>query len=251
MATAPFENITSLEDMCNYIKLKLGMPVINVEVKNIQIYQEIFDAAQEFYNYGYDISSYRDYVILTTSAGIDEYSLSGQDIVDIVDFDFSFGIDGINTLFSPTHTLLYKDWVVRGNYPGGPGSQSMVLTDWYIGMNYLEEVKNTFGKRYTCYWRPLSQTVKVIPTPQENMVGALIIFRKEKIANLYNHILFKKLCIAKVKKLWGSILDKNEMNFPGGGRVNGAKIEQQGIDEEEKVLDRIRAEAPPIDIIVG
>ncbi len=251
MATAPFQNITSMAEMGDYIKLKLGMPVINVEVKNIQIYQEIQDAAEEFWRYSYDEGSKRDYLTLSASAGVDEYPLSGQDILDIVDFDFSFGIDGINTLFSPTHTLLYKDWVVRGQHPGAPGATGMVLTDWYIGMSYLEEIKNTFGKRYTCYWRPLSQTLKIVPTPHENMIGLIVVFKKESLQNLFNHILFRKLCIAKVKKLWGSILDKNEMNFPGGGRVNGAKIEQQGIEEEQKILDRIEKEAPPCDFFVG
>lgn len=248
---APYENITTLEEMRDYIKLMLGFPTINVELKNEQIFQVIWDSAQIFWRYGYDESNYRDYAILTTTSGTDEYSLSGQDIINVVDFDFSFGIDGINTLFSPTHTLLYKDWVVEGNYPGGPNSGGMVLTGWTIGMNYLEEIRNTFGKMYTCYYRPNSQTVKIFPTPKENMTGILIVYKKESLANLYNHILFKELSVAKAKKLWGFLLDKTNMQFPGGGTVNGAKIEAAGKEEEEKAIEKIKGESSPIDFMVG
>ncbi|HON83424.1 MAG TPA: hypothetical protein PLI22_04730 [Caldisericia bacterium] len=249
--SAPHENITTMEDMRDYIKLMLGFPVINVELSNNQIYQVIYDAAQIFWRYGYDEANYRDHAILNLTSGTDEYSLSGTDIINVVDFDFSFGVDGINTLFSPTHTLLYKDWVVRGNYPGGPGVQGLVLTDWAIGMNYLEEIRNTFGKMYTAYYRPLTETLKIFPTPKEDITGVLIVYKKMAMASLYNHVLFKELCVAKAKKLWGFNINKTNITLPGGGTINGAEIKAEGKEEEKEAIDKLRSESSPIDFLIG
>lgn len=248
---APYEKISTMEEMRNYIKLMLGFPAINVHLKNEQLYQIIYDCSQLFWRYSYDEGNYRDYAVLNVEAGEDEYVLSGQDIVNIVDFDFSFGIDGINTMFSPTHTLLYKDWVVRGNYPGGPGTGGMTLANWSIQMNYLEEIKNIFGKQYTVYWRPEIETLKIMPTPKENITGLLIVFKKEAMTTIYNNVLFKELCIAKAKYLWGQILSVFNMNLPGGGTINGPTIKQEGKDELEKAIQKLRDESSPIDFFMG
>jgi len=243
--------ITSLETMRDYIVKMLGGPVINVELDNTQLDQIIFDSVEDFNRYNYSEGSHKDYIIITLSAGQDEYSLSGQHVQDTCDLQLSLGVDGINTLFSPTHELLYQDWVVKGNYPGGGGGPGMVMADYDISMMYLEEIKRHFSKEYTCYFRSGSETLKITPTPKTSLTGAVFVYKKETAANLYNNQLVKRLCVARAKKLWGEILSKYSAQLPGGGTYNGEAIYQRGATEETEVMIRIQQESPPIDFQVG
>jgi hypothetical protein len=65
-----------------------------------------------------------------------------------------------------------------------------------------------------------------------------MVYKKQPIQNLYNNPLVKKLCVARVKKLWGLILGKYKIQIPGGGTSNGDSIHQEGVDEEKADLHR-------------
>lgn len=243
-------SITTKAGMRNYIKMMLGAPVINVELHDIQMDQIIEDSAELINRYNYGDGSYRDYLVFHATNGVDEYDLSGNDIQDIYDFDFSSGASGINTLFSPAHTLLYNDWVVKGNYPGG-GSNNLHLTEYQISMSYLEDIKRYFSREYIVDWLPNKQMLKLTPTPNEDLDGILFLYKKSKVRDLYNNILFKEICVAKAKKLWGFILTKiSGVQLPGGGTIDGNAILSEGKEEEEKILQKINDESEPIDFFV-
>jgi hypothetical protein len=240
--------IASKADFIQYIKYALGFPSINVELDCTQLGNIIDDCVQEFRRYNAGEGSYEDYAIFNISAGVNTYSLSAEDIQNVYDLQSSFGINGINTLFSPTHILLYADWVQRGNYPGGSGGlggQGLVLTEYDLAMNYLEEISNRFGRKFQVRYREQAKELKVFPTPTEDSVGILCLWRNELATNLYNHSLVKKLAVARAKVMWGGILRKFVMTIPGGGSISGADIVAEGKEEETKALDSIRLESTP------
>jgi len=247
--------ITTLDGFKTYILTRLGHPVINVEIAPEQIEVIVQDTVDDFFRYNADEATYLQYTTLVVSAGISEYSLEGYGIEAAYDLDLSYGLDGINTLFSPTHILLYDQWVTQGGYPGGPGagagSTGMVLTEWEIAMEYLEQVKMSFGKHYRVKWHGGREVLEIIPTPEQNMCGMVALYKRENVENVYNHPLVRKLATARAKIQWGLHLSKYNVTLPDGLTINGRDLISDGQAEEEKWFDRMISESQPIDIFVG
>lgn len=261
---ALFENITTEDQMVDYIKLNLGAPVINIECTDDQIKQRIHDSIQDFQRYNYEDGSYQDYIVFTASAGVSEYpisAISGSDhrpvdnIEAVWDFEVSFGMDGINTLFSPQHILLYDQWVNKGEYPGGPGgvttNTGMTLASYQTAMMYLEDIKSMFGKWYRAKLLSGRKKIQIIPTPAENITGILIVYRREYSRYLYNHPLVKKLAVARTKIQWGSHLRKYPAQLPDGISIAGPEILQEGKEEQAEALDAIYGESSKCDFFVA
>lgn len=245
--------ISTLPEFRDYIKYALGEPVLCVEISNEQLDWIITDTIQLFQRYMYGEGLYEDYILLNVSPKVSAYALSG--VEDVVDLQLS-NAGGINTLFSNTHQLLYNDWVVQGNYPGGPGNipgmgGGNILSDYQGTMQYLEEIKNTFGRRYTAYYRGNRNELVILPTPETSGVCMMRVYKKDAAENLYNNILIKRMAVAKAKKQWGLHLKKYSLTLPGGGTLNGDSIYQDGVTEETELMESFRKESEPIDFYVA
>jgi hypothetical protein len=256
--------ITNLTEFKNYILVALGFPVLNIEISNEQLEQCIELTIEDFQRYNQAEGSYRDYFILSCSAGVEDYPVSAirdfktgeqlDNVEGVWDFSVSFGADGINTLFSPAHILLYNQYVEQGSYPGGPGQGSpggLVLANYQISMMYLDQINEMFGKMYSVAYLPGREVIRITPTPTAGIVGVLILWRKEYAYNLYNNVLVKKLAIARAKLRWGRNLNKYGGTMPDGLTVNAADIIAEGKEEEEKWFDRMWDESQPGDFIVA
>lgn len=257
--------IQTLAQFRDYIKLMLGMPVINAEITDAQIDQIIEDTVDIFCRYMYDEGAYLDYALVSFPSGVDEIPMSEvydertgsylSNVQDIYDFSLSFGLDGINTMFSPTHILLHDQYVNKGNYPGGSGvgvNTGLTLTNYQISMMYLEEIKHLFGKYYTVNWLPAKEALQIIPTPDKTLVGVLMFYKREQSEYLYNHIHVKRLAIAKCKKLWGGLnIGKYNATLPDGMTINYDNIYNQGKEEENEVMEAIKSESSPIDFYIA
>jgi hypothetical protein len=250
--------ITNIVQMRDYIKTRLGWPVINVEVADIQFDQIIEDSAQDFNFLNYGEAAQIDYMLFSTSANVAEYSFSGQNIAEIYDISISLPQDGINTMFTPTHMLLYEQFMTQGgsmpganNRMGGQSDSGIVLGGYDIAMMYLKEIKQHFGKMYSVRWNPNTESLRIFPTPTEAGTGLLYMYRKEWPENLYNHPLMKKLCVARGKMQWGIHLKKYNVTLPDGMGITGTEMYSDGMAEEEKILDDIRLMSAPVDFFIG
>lgn len=238
--------IKTLASMRSYIKMQLGAPVIKVEMADTQIDQIIEDCIQTFQDYHTGEGNYLDYLPFTVSAGVPTYNVSASNIASTIDFELSNSPDGINVLFSPTHNLLYQDWVIHGNYPGGSGAgQGNVLTNFEIQTQYIEDIRDSFGAYYYAQYSDSRQEVTLTPTPELDGTGLMVIYRKESAENLYNNHLVKRLCVAKSKMLWGEMLSKYSSTIPGGATINGESIFSRGQAEYDRVLDDMIKESEP------
>jgi hypothetical protein len=257
----------------NFIKTQLGWPVINVEVADRQINLIIDKAIKDFWRYNYGEGSFLDYAVFTTSAGVDTYDLSGYNILDVVQINILDNFDGVNTLFTPTHILLQE----LGNNPvfqagtwsdssvgyagprpgagpsmgGGVPEYGLQLTNWTIATQYLELVKDMFGKQYATNWLPWREQLKIIPTPVERATGLLVLYRKENELPLYNCDLVQNLAVARAKIQWGEHIAKYSVTMPGGGTAQGERLIQEGKEEEEVAMLEIKGQSNPIDFFVG
>lgn len=261
--------ITTKQQLIDYCKLASGQPVINIEMTDQQMGQHIDDCVDLFCRYAYHEGTYMDYAVITFSAGVNELplvsawdSMRGQyitNVQDVYDFGLSFGFDGINTLFSPQHVLLYDSFVGQGNYPGGPGTgigsiglgTGLTLANYQISMNYIEQIKEMFGKMYTVSYLQGSEVLKISPTPNQNVTGALRFYRRETAENIYNNILFKFMLLGRIKQKWGEHLGKYAATLPDGITVNYDRMITEGKEEFEKYFEEIRKTAEPIDFFIG
>lgn len=249
--------ITNEAEFISYVKRMLGNPVINVEVADVNISDCIYDSIQQFQRYNIGEGSVRDVLAISLSANVSAYDLSGMDIDAVLDIQLTNQIYNINTLFSPTHMLLYNQFqngamtgaAVNGGVANLGGSG--VLGNYMIQMMYLSEIQEMFQRKYVCDFDTGSQRLKIRPTPNQDDVGVLMVFKKESAVNLYNHPLVKQLVLAKVKKIWGRSLGKTTIQLPGGGSISGNEIKQEGMDEEKETLSNITMEGDSPLFFVG
>jgi len=245
--------ITSLQQFRNYIKSVLGAPILTVEVADEQLNRVIEDSVQYIQEYNVGVGSDLEYFIFSAASGQSTYPVSG--VAGAFDVELAIGMDGINTLFSPAHEILYSDFVNQLNvYGTGPvvGNPSMILTTFDTAMYYLKEIKNHFGKGYTVRFNGNKQVLTITPTPTANIVGVLYLYRKEDAINLYNHPLTKKLAIAKAKVQWGGNIGKYQaLTLPDGSTINGREIAAEGKTEEVEIEEFIRQTSAPPNFFVG
>lgn len=243
--------ITTLAGMKGYIKSVLGEPVIQVEIADAQLNRIIDDTIQIYQKYGTGEGNYQDFLAFPVTVGTSAYSTEGWDLASVIDFDLSYSNDGINVLFSPQHQLLYQDWVIHGNYPGGPGgyasqSSGMVLAGYEVAMEYLNDISDMFDLKIHAQYTDARQEILLYPTPSTSGTALLTVYRKTSAQELYNDDLVKRLAVAEAKIQWGNNLNKYNMTLPHGGTINGSDILTQGKEEKEKVMDDIvmESEAP-------
>jgi hypothetical protein len=259
---ASYNKITTLTEMKDYVLTQLGFPVLNIEVSDSQLEQAIIDSCQDFSRYNYDEGSYRDYFIFQATAGVMDYPVSSvrdfttsatlDNVQYIWDFSVSFGLDGINTLFSPTHILLYDQYVNQGGYPGGPGTMGgtgLMLTNYATAMVYLEMINEMFGKMYSVDYIPGRDIIRITPTPATDLVGVLILWRSQYMQNIYNNPLVKKLAVARAGIRWIRNISKFTGTMPDGLAVNESRLTEYK-EEEEKWLERMFDESEPPDFQV-
>lgn len=258
------KRLTSRDDVKQYIYMKLGAPVINIEVTDDQMELAVEDSLLDFWKYNAEEGSYMHHFAFTVSAGVSEYCLSGMNIQDAYDIEYSGWLGGINTLFSPANMLLYNSWVVQGNYPGGPGggpptpyptafkeNSGLVMAEYNNAMSYLKTLEKQIGPSYTVHWRPQAEVLEVIPTPKVTATTMLKLYVREAENNVFNNPLFRKLVVARAGVAWGDNLSKYTGTMPDGLTVRGPEILQRYMEEEQKCIDNIRSESQCMDIFIG
>ena len=259
--------ITTLSDMRQYVKTMLGYPAINIELPDNILNQVIEDACQNFARYNEGEGSYKDYVVFETSAGRNEYPVSGiwnpstqsfiDNVQDVYDFSVAIGLDGINIMFTPSHILLHDQYVTQGAYPGGSMgamgvNDGLTLTNYTIAQMYIKSISETFGKMFRVSYITGRDAIRVDPTPGDVYRGILILNRRAGDAELYNHPVVKRMCVGRSMQIWGGlVLDKYNGTLPDGLTINGAAIYERGTTMYDKAFDDCWKESNPPGFIVG
>ena len=241
--------IESLGDFREYIQFNLGAPINCIELTTDQYDTAICDAIGIFTRYMYGEAVYQDYMAFTVSAGTSAYDLSAYDegtLEDVIDFDVSEGFHFVSDFFGdksvPGGSFYNQSYGSGGSVSQGLG-EGRLMAGIDLAMLYGKEFYNQFGRYYRTDYRQATGTLTIIPTPTQTITGLLTVYKREKSRHLYNNILLKKLAVALAMKIWGRVLKKYTVELPGGGSINGAEIYQDGVAEEEKVMEQIMGEA--------
>lgn len=239
--------ISSTSEFRNYIRTELGggtNGVINIEISVEALNQSIDKAIRTFQRYNYGEGTYENYTVLVLSAGVSEYSLSGTDITDVVDFTLSTAAyNNITNLFTPTNLMFGGSFQILNGDGAG-----LSLAGYQIALNYLEAFEEIFSVKHRFDYIELQEKLIITPTPIANMVALIKVYKKEDATRLYNHLLVQDLAVAFAKQIWGRALRKyTSMPLPGGGSVAdfGVDLIQEGKSDEKEIVSRMRNEGEP------
>ena len=240
-----FSEPQTLDQMREYILMQLGKPVICVEIPDVVINQIIMDSVAWFWRYANDIGTHEEWIILKIVPGKSKFKIPNlQAIGEIAPIQAS---DGINTLFSPMHNILYRDWVIYGQYPGGPndGSQGLGISGYDITMMYLKDIDNHFGTKYRAKYDTEREVLSIYPEPRFAHAMMVKAFVRQAPQFIFKNPLFRRYAVAKARSWWGQMLGKFDISMPGGGKINSDTMFQRAQDEIDKIEEQIRMESEP------
>jgi len=138
-----------------------------------------------------------------------------------------------------------------GNSFNAGNGGSLIMAEYQVGMTYLKQIENTFGKKWTVHWHPGREVLEVVPTPTFNGSTMLALYVREEEKNLFNNPLVRKYMVAKCGEAWGENLIMFRGSLPDGMEVNAEGILARYTEIAEKSLLQIKTEAQPMDCFIG
>ncbi len=213
--------IVTRDDLVNYVKARLGYPCIDLELETEEkgglghIHLAINDSLDWMWRHSQDEADYHDWIILYARAGIIEYTLP-EGVTDVIDAAPTYG-NGF-TPWTSFDVGAYESLVAT------TGWSQFDLVTFVAAKRYLSDVQKLVGTIYQLRYHPVSRKLRIIPTPKQDRALMVKVYRKEKLSEIFDMINFRDLVIARTKIMLGEILDKDDIQMPGGGKVNGSRI---------------------------
>lgn len=243
--------IKSFKEFRNYIKRQLGAPVLCVEIADSQLDDIICDTIGDFYRYLSGEATFRDYEVFELKKGQTEYDFKGKRIAAIVDFNQRNNLLNANNLFTIERQMYGANHPLTGFQFNHSREYGFGLSSMETVMMHFKEFQNMFGTEYQVNYNEMDKKLRIYPTPKSDLWGVLEVFRYENWEKFFQHPIFKKLAVARAKKLWALHLKKYSMTLPGGGTMNGSEIYSDGMAEEEKAWEMLISESAPPMFFVG
>lgn len=224
------------DDMVSYIKARLGHPCIDLELdfeeKNGlgHAHLAINDSLDWFFRWAQDEADYHDWLILYMKTGIIEYTLP-EDVSDVIDAAPAYG-NGF-TPWSSFDVGAYESLVST------TGWSQFDLVTFVAAKRYLADVQKLVGTIYDINYQPTSRKLRIFPTPKQDKMVMVKVYRKAALSEVFQMINFRDLVVARTKEIWGEILDKDDYQLPGGGKINGSRILEHARADKERMEKRI------------
>jgi hypothetical protein len=244
--------VTSREDLKEYCLRKLGEPVIEINVADVQIEDRIDDAFQFYREHHYDAVELVYLKHEFTANNITNGYIELNDLIVGVNKILPFtnrsrGLD----IFDIRYQILINDLY------------SLMSTDLiYYSMvkTQLELINHLLvGQQPIRFNRHTNRLYLDIDWNQDSRVGEFIIVEAYRIldpntfTDVYDDMYLKRYATALIKKQWASNLKKfNGVQLPGGVTLNGQVLSDEADNEIKEIEEEIRRsfELPP-DMFVG
>lgn len=228
------------DDMVEYVKARLGHPVLELELELAEkeglghIHLAINDSLDWMMRENANESVYHDWMILFLRQGIIEYDVP-EEVVDAIDAAPSFG-NG----FTPWTAF---DVGANESLVATTGWSQFDLVTYTAALRYLADVQKLVGIQYQIHLSPQQHSLRVYPTPRADRAIIVKIYRKATIAEIFQNILYRDLVIARTKIIWGEILSRDDYQFPGNGKVDGASLLNNARTDLKEIEERIMNES--------
>jgi len=211
-------NFITRDDMVEYVRARLGHPVLELELELAEknglghIHLCINDSLDWMFRHNQDEAAYHDWMIVFLRQGIIEYDVP-EEVIDTIDAAPSFG-NG----FTPWTAF---DVGAHESLVATTGWSQFDLVTYTAAQRYLADVMKLVGIQFQIRLNALEHKLRIYPTPRADRAVIVKVYRKAKISEIFDNILFRDLVIARTKIIWGEVLARDDFTFPGGGKVNG------------------------------
>ena len=231
---------------------RLGAPVLEINVDDLQVEDCIEIALQTYYDYHFDGSQKVFLAHQVTQTDIDNRYLDiPQNVIGVVNI-FDVGNSySTNNLFNIRYQIALNDLFAFNYGPYAP---------YYMAMQNIALAEELFvGKQGLRYNRHNNKLYIDMAWGEKVQLGEYIIVEAYEIvdpethADVWNDRWLQKYTAALIKRQWGTNLKKFEgMQMPGGVTFNGQQIYTEAQDEIDKLDEElINTYSLPVSDMVG
>lgn len=210
---------TAYNNLKQFIKRKLGSPVINIEITDDQLEDAIDESLNEFHENHFS-GAFIGYLPLTLQENVIEYQLQDnvQEILQII------SSDDLSFNWNDDEPLLLKSFYVGNeNYP----IYSHGVVDVEVYRQQFKLYTDYFDVPILFNYNTPSHKLFLYTQPKENLDVFLKVFHfdEDDITHYLNDKWVKKYATALARLQWGRNLMKyNGANLPGGSAFNSDGI---------------------------
>lgn len=233
---------------------KLGAPVIQINVADVQVDDCVEEALKYYTDYHYDGSEHVYYTHTVVQDDIDNRYFDVPDNIIGISEVYSLANSGFSTfnsadMFSGGYQMAF-DFV----WSSSTGS----LLSYYMNKTQYEFMNQILiGQTPIRYNRHLNRihldtNWNRIPLGSKIVLDGYMRNDPDVNTDIWNDRWLIKYATAKVKWIWGSVLSKYDgVQLPGGGSLNGTKIQDDAHDEIQALEDEMITSysIPPRDYI--
>jgi len=232
---------------------KLGAPVIKINVSDEQVEDCIEEAIKYFRDYHYDGSTHVYYKHAVTADDITNRWIPIPETI--------FGVVQIYSLNTQTY-MAYSTDMFSGGYQMAyefafSSSTGTVLSYYMSKMAYelinhilIGETPLRYNRHDNKMWIDFNWSRVVVGS--NIIVDAYQSIDFDVNTDVWNDRWLMKYTAAKIKYIWGSSLSKFDgVQLPGGGTLNGARIQDDAKEEIQQLEDEmlVSYSVPPRDWI--
>jgi hypothetical protein len=240
------------EEFKQFCLRRLGAPVIEINVDDLQVEDCIEVALQTYYDYHFDGS---EKVFLahqvTEEDRQNKYIFIPEEVIGIINI-FDIGTSfGTNNLFNLRYQIALNDLYSFNTGPFAP---------YYMALQNVALAQELFvGKQALRYNRHINKLYIDMNWTEKVNIGEYIVVEAYAIINpetypdVWNDRWLQKYTIAQIKRQWGNNTKKFEgIQMPGGVTFNGQQIYNEAQEEIEKMDEElINSYSLPVADIVG
>jgi len=240
------------EEFKQFCLRRLGAPVIEINVDDLQVEDCIEVALQTYYDYHFDGS---EKVFLahqvTEEDRQNKYIFIPEEVIGIINI-FDIGTSfGTNNLFNLRYQIALNDLYSFNTGPFAP---------YYMALQNVALAQELFvGKQALRYNRHINKLYIDMNWTEKVNIGEYIVVEAYAIINpdtypdVWNDRWLQKYTIAQIKRQWGNNTKKFEgIQMPGGVTFNGQQIFNEAQEEIEKMDEElINSYSLPVADIVG
>ncbi|CAM0001028.1 head-tail adaptor Ad2 [Vibrio phage K469] len=247
--------VDTLDKFKDYVKRKLGAPVIMINLDDAQITDAIDDAVQHFCEYHRDGSAthYHAYTVTTADVTNDYIPIpKNLNIDDVVKLIHSDGIQGIGQWHTPTWQAAANIMSVKS------GFATIRLTDYVLMNERLSNMQEILGDPCPFTYKKFKR--RLYPRFEIKAGDIIAMECYENIdprvagnEEAYDDLWLKKYATACVKERWGNVLTMMQnVKLPGGIELDGNKMLMEAVEEKARLEEELqKGHQDPVDFFFG
>lgn len=227
--------------LIEYVKRKLGAPIIKVELEDCQIEDNINDALIMYRDWSSDGTHTSHYVMDGIEAqALYQLPAEIREVREAMTMSFSRALT--SNIVDPYLNIF------------GPANQGYSLVE--IGTEYLSDIQrmfetimryDTFRDEDDVFW------IEFTPDPLRDQKIALMVEKEIDERALLGKIWVKNYVVALSKLSLGEVREKfTQLAGPNGPQLNGPQLKAEAITEIDKLKDNLQTQhREPIGFITG